>query len=597
MLISSSKESGTMDELAHIPSGYSYVKYLDYRLNPEHPPLVKALSGIPLLFFDLSFPTEHKSWAKDLNGQWDSGTEFLYNSGNDADLIVFWARIAPILLTLITIAVVFFWAKELMGGWWALVPTIFFGLSPTVLAHGHLVTTDVGATLGTIIALFSFSSFLTFPTKKKLILSGICLGIAELLKFSNVLLFPLFAFISLIVFIAEWRRHKINSIQYKPLKRLWFFIRSTAIIFIISIAIIYAVYFIFTINYPIDRQISDTTAILSEFKIEPLKTLNIYLSQSPIFRPIGHYMLGILMVMTRSTGGNTGYLLGEVTNKGWLYYFPTVFATKEALPALILILGGIIAGIKNMLPSILKRREKFSEYIGIHTYEFSIIAFLILYWAYSIKSNLNIGVRHLLPAIPLIYIIETNSIKTAISSAITSDQDKKPSHKFTLYIIALVLCMIISTITAFPYFISYFNPIGGGLWNGYNIATDSNYDWGQDLKRLKLWKNDMEKNGVAIGKIAIDYFGAGNPEYYFGNENIERWDANKGNPMDKGIEWIAISVNTLSQSFAKETKGFKRNIQEPYDWLQELKTENEGGMAKIPTPDFRAGTSIFVYHL
>ncbi|MEK9183728.1 MAG: hypothetical protein AAB890_01500, partial [Patescibacteria group bacterium] len=37
MLNSSFQESATMDELAHIPAGYGYVKYLDYRLNPEHP--------------------------------------------------------------------------------------------------------------------------------------------------------------------------------------------------------------------------------------------------------------------------------------------------------------------------------------------------------------------------------------------------------------------------------------------------------------------------------------------------------------------------------------------------------------------------------
>ncbi|NCQ02468.1 hypothetical protein GW816_00180, partial [Candidatus Wolfebacteria bacterium] len=40
MLNASSQESATMDELAHIPAGYGYVRYLDFRLNPEHPPLV-----------------------------------------------------------------------------------------------------------------------------------------------------------------------------------------------------------------------------------------------------------------------------------------------------------------------------------------------------------------------------------------------------------------------------------------------------------------------------------------------------------------------------------------------------------------------------
>jgi len=101
MILSSSRESAVMDELAHIPAGYGYVKYLDYRLNPEHPPLLKALSALPLLFLDnIKFPADHKSWAEDVNGQWETGAEFLYKSGNDADLIIFLSRIFPIILSL-----------------------------------------------------------------------------------------------------------------------------------------------------------------------------------------------------------------------------------------------------------------------------------------------------------------------------------------------------------------------------------------------------------------------------------------------------------------------------------------------------------------
>ena len=34
-------DSATMDELAHLPAGYSYLTQKDMRLNPEHPPLIK----------------------------------------------------------------------------------------------------------------------------------------------------------------------------------------------------------------------------------------------------------------------------------------------------------------------------------------------------------------------------------------------------------------------------------------------------------------------------------------------------------------------------------------------------------------------------
>jgi len=95
------QESAIMDELAHIPAGYSYLKYQDMRINPEHPPLLKDISALPLLFLDLKFPENSKSWAADINGQWDLGWEFLYKSGNNPDEILFWARLGPIVLTLL----------------------------------------------------------------------------------------------------------------------------------------------------------------------------------------------------------------------------------------------------------------------------------------------------------------------------------------------------------------------------------------------------------------------------------------------------------------------------------------------------------------
>ena len=43
------QQSATMDEVAHLPAGYSYVVTRDFRMNPEHPPLVKVLAALPLL--------------------------------------------------------------------------------------------------------------------------------------------------------------------------------------------------------------------------------------------------------------------------------------------------------------------------------------------------------------------------------------------------------------------------------------------------------------------------------------------------------------------------------------------------------------------
>src|SRR3990167_858309 len=52
-------DSVSNDESAHIPAGWSYAKLGVYRLNDEHPPLMKLLSGIFLLPFNLNFPSAY----------------------------------------------------------------------------------------------------------------------------------------------------------------------------------------------------------------------------------------------------------------------------------------------------------------------------------------------------------------------------------------------------------------------------------------------------------------------------------------------------------------------------------------------------------
>lgn len=576
------KESATMDELAHIPAGYSYIRYLDYRLNPEHPPLVKALAALPLLVLDLKFPTGHKSWTDDANGQWEVGKQFLYRSGNDADLIIKWSRLFPIIITLLSIIITYFLSKELLGQWWALLPSFLFGLSPTVLAHGHYVTTDVGATFGVLIASFAFIKFLLKPNKNNVIWSGLTLGLAELLKFSNALLIPFFIILVIFFLIAKKIRTPSEPIYF------WRWFKNILLIFTISLTLIYAVYFLFILNYPPDKHAADAISLLHTFSPRWLAEFDISMIKNSLLRPFGQYLLGLLMVLERSAFGNTGYFLGEVSNAGWWYYFPVVFLLKEPLPSLFLIFiaigAGVVTIIKNLKPKTYKLKT-YADYLGTHLAEFALLLFIIIYWVYSIRSPLNIGIRHLLPTLPFIYILSAGALKNLF-------QGRKTNIFRPWATAVLIIWYLGETIYATPYFLSYFNKAAGGTFNGYHYVTDSNYDWGQDLKRLKKW---VEEN--KIKKIAVDYFGGGDPAYYLG-EKTELWWSARGNPQNEGIEWLAVSVNILQGAWGRlNTAGdLKRRPEDEYRWLKEIRTQTTN-LDQFPQPDFRIGTSIFVYRL
>ena len=57
------RESVTIDEVAHIGAGVSYLQKLDLRMNAEHPPLPKVLAALPLVFRGVHADYAHPSWS------------------------------------------------------------------------------------------------------------------------------------------------------------------------------------------------------------------------------------------------------------------------------------------------------------------------------------------------------------------------------------------------------------------------------------------------------------------------------------------------------------------------------------------------------
>ncbi|TSC89075.1 MAG: hypothetical protein G01um10143_456 [Parcubacteria group bacterium Gr01-1014_3] len=593
MLNAAISDSAIVDEVAHISAGYSYLKFLDYRLNPEHPPLVKMLAAAPLLFQPINFPLQSLAWNQGANDEWNLGDEFLYKSGNNADQILLWARLGPILLTLLLILIIYFWAKEIIGRWWALLPTFLFGLSPLVLSHGHYVTTDIGATLGIVGATAMFLRFLFHPTKKMAALAGLVLGLALLMKFSAVILIPYFLFLALVYTSVEaWRGDRGRYFKLGILLAL------------VALLVVYVAYFITTLHYPVDRQLADTQHILSSFPA--------WIIQNPVLRPIGHYLLGLFMTYERSMNGNTLYFLGETstgsatltTGSAYWYYFPVVFLLKEPIASLVLIILAGALAFWDLLRSTFKSGSslsvKIKEYLTTHFTEFAMGSFVVIYWTYAMLGNLNIGFRHILPTLPFIYILTAGVIKRWLSSEnmargsnlvlkiiIVSKELFSLSLKTTILVV-LLLWYATSVILATPSYLSYFNFAGGGLTNGYKNVVDSNYDWGQDLRRLATYIDNVNRDDDPendIDRIAVDYFGGGDPKYYLG-DLAENWWSARGNPRVQGIQWLALSANTLQVSKGELTDGSTRKPEDEYRWL-----------LNPDEPFARAGTSIFIYKL
>ena len=591
MFASQINDSATMDELAHIPAAYSYVALQDYRLNPEHPPLVKDLAGLPLLFLNMKFPTNHPAWAEEVNGQWTLGREFLYEIGNNPYEIIIFARLPIILLTVFFGLLLYLWAKRSYGDKVAILALFFFTFSPTILAHGRYVTTDIAAAFGFFIGLTTFVKYLEAPSRKNMLTSGFALGVALLLKFSAALLIPIYAVSGILwVVLAHWdhvnKRASKSKIIVHFLRQSVKMISRLIIIGLIAGVVVWVVYAFNIWNYPAERQLSDLDHNLATFGKRYLVDTARVLSEHSITRPLGQYLHGLLMVIQRAAGGNTAYFFGEVTNVGWTWYFPVAYLLKEPLGFHLLTLLALIYALLSIWRSHDKSPGAAVEWMRDNFVLTASIAFVAIYWWQSIRSPLNIGVRHVIPTFPFVYLLVSREIIKWAQKYSYADPQNIREWLVALYekyirampkyafIFLLLFWVAISALLTFPNYISYYNELVGGPKNGYKYIVDSNYDWGQDLYRLTDFIAENK-----IKKIRLDYFGGSSPEFYLGKK-YEQWWSAKGHP---GEGWYAVSSNHLMGARGAPVNGFSIKQEDSYSWLEGIE------------PVARAGYSIFIY--
>lgn len=564
MFFSGLNDTATFDEVAHIPAGYSYLTKQDMRLNPEHPPLVKDLSAILLLFLQLNFPTDIPQWSEKIESrQWNMGKIFLYESGNDPDQILHFSRFPIMLIGLLLGWMIYRFVKKQYGCAAALLALFFYAMSPTFIAHSRYVTTDTGASLGFFAAIIFFVNFLKNQTGKNLLYAGLALGFALLLKFSTVILAPIFLILGLLFVFADNYSKDILA----P-KNYFFILWKTFLIGFVALSLVYIIYIPHVWNYPLELQKSDTLSIITSARGQKIAAILNNLSDFSVLRPLAQYFMGVASVVERAGNGNAAHFMDTVYSVATPWYFPVLYLTKEHLVFHILKFAALVFAVWKIVKMPNRGFVSTVQWMRKHFFEVSFLLFIFVYALQSITGNLNIGVRHIAPIIPFIYIL--------VAVQITRRQ-----NIFNyVFVGVMMLWMIFNIATTFPYYLSYYNELAGGTFNGYWIATDSNYDWGQDMKRLKWW---MEENNVpAKGeKIALHYFGGGSARYYLGADNYEDWWSSKGAP--KSGTYFAISANAREGSMAIPVRGFTQPPEDKYSWL------------KGKTPIARVGSSIFIY--
>jgi len=429
-------KSLTTDEPVRLVAGLLYLKKQEFSVNIEHPPLTKLLGAL-IPYISGFCPQETLRPYPSLWEAYLFMMQFIRLNCSHIDFLTITARFFPIVITMFLGFLVYKMAKELYGEIGGLTSLFLFCFEPTFLAHGKLLHTDVGASLFYLFYFYALYKVCLRPCLFGFFLLGIVLGLALITKFSMLILVPIhFLVMIFIPFKREWRK-------FWPALPLMVFIPWL---------IVCAGYF-----FKISRLSGEEASLIAKWLCLPERTFQ-FIRYIPIYLP-PDFIRGIDAVWEHNHTGHWAYLLGRYSKMGWWYYFPLALCLKESIPILICFFSGLIYCLLNL------KRDKKDLFIILPIFYYSIFAF---------SSHINIGIRHYLPVFPFLIIG---------SGGFCSYLIQKKSY-WQIFIIFILIWAALETARAFPHYISYFNPIAGGYEGGWKKLSDSNAEWGQDIKAL-----------------------------------------------------------------------------------------------------------------
>ena len=439
--------SPTYDEAAHLAAGYSYLAKRDFRINPENPPLNKIFLALPLfLGYRLPFNPDPQPWR---DGRFFLIEQnFLYRSTIPADQMLALSRLPNLFLGGSLMTLIGWWSYRMWGGGAAILAMGLACFEPNVIAHSSLATTDIGVTLFIFLTIYFLWEYLNSPRWWLLAATSIATGMALLSKFLAILLIPMIGLIFAAFLLLTREECAFLPLRDSP-KPLTKILQAATALFLI---------------------------VLPALSLIPI---------AYFFQGWQPWFFGLQRLLSLARGGQPAFFLGEHSYQGWWSYYMVAFLMKTPVGSLVLITASVFfyrAGRS------LDRREAVF-----------LLAPVLIIFLTTTQSKTNIGLRHVLPVYPFLFVLASRLATVRFS--------RRWVGQFLISIPVLVTAM--SSLRIAPHQLAYFNELVGGPDQGYRYLGDSNLDWGQDLKGIKSY---MEKENLPI--IYLSYFGTAPPSYY-----------------------------------------------------------------------------------
>ena len=484
----------TIDELVYVHAGYRHLYDGDFRLNPEQPPLAKQWAAMGFLGMPLRIDPPPAT----PEDEWRSAFQFLHVDNVHLPVLLR-ARTWHFAWAVLLVGLVALWAGEVLGPKGAVIAASLLVFHPSLLAHGHLVTTDVPAAFFMVLTSWVFWRWLRDPSVLWALAVAASLGFGLGARLTMVLQVIVFA----VLWAAQAGRGHIKRPGLKPALLLVLAAAAVAPFIVWGLyGFRYAPWPGASVAQPIGAHLGAAGRLVGCFEAHRL------LPEA--------YLEGARFILEHNASGHQTFLLGELSTEGWPHYYLVALLAKSPLAFLALCAVGVGLLVWYRSPSVPLRHWG--------------LPIVILLGAMSM-GRIQIGERYVLAVYPYLALLAAAGLVKVV---------ERPRGK--LMIGALVAAQAAAALFAAPNgYLTFFNRVAGGRLEGHRVLIDSNLDWGQDLPRLSAW---LKKERVE--RVSLAYHGCDDPDRYgFMHDDLPGAHLYSSNGTNELHGVVAVSANML----------------------------------------------------
>ncbi len=375
-----SKQSFSGDAVYHLIAGHQALRYGNNTVNLEHPPLAKLVFALPAALEESALaPPLTASEALASINEVHLNPELLFKTGRRGRYLALAVFVIPLWLS------TFFLGRRFGGPRAGLALMSMTALSFLWVSNACILQTDAAAALGFLLTILACYQLQEHQNIKTAAIVGLALGFTLAAKHSAVILGPV---VVMTVTSLYWRG------QTK--KKCALLLAATSVTALVTLE---AFYGLANLGPNVETHTIATveaychgtgTLIVGDHMLRLEPALRWLAATDP---RLAQWITGVFGIAAQnSIGVYPSYAFGQVSFEGRWWYFPILLAVKLPLVTLVIGLFCLAGWVSTGKSARLQPLRFITD---------PVVMTLVLYFLSAITSNYNLGVRHMLPILPL----------------------------------------------------------------------------------------------------------------------------------------------------------------------------------------------------